>query len=157
MACLAVPSWLSPHHPRSKARGPGWKRRPPSGLRDEHRACHGRFRPAGEYLTPAGFQRAQNLPWIDRTGRHHHGDLVGARVVQVPGMDHIGRSRTQKSLPAMGRVGPTGIIPRKVGIRTPPISRVSRFAVHLLEAGCRAQARSKEGLNRVFDFWSHLL
>jgi len=105
--CLAFPSWLSSRHPRSKARRPGWKSKikPPSELQDENRAYLGRFRPAGEYLTPAGFQRAQNLPQNDRTCRHQDGDRVGAKVVQVPGLDHIDLSRIQKSFPELGRVG----------------------------------------------------
>ena len=139
VTCLAFPSWLNSHHPGSRARRPRWKGKikPPSGLRGEHRACHVRLRSAGEYLTPAGFQRAQNLPWIDRTRRHRD----GANVVQVPGMDHIGRSRTRKSLPELGRVGPTGIIPRKVEKRTPPISRVYGIAPpYLLKEGYLAPA-----------------
>mgnify|MGYP001825689928 CR=1 FL=1 len=119
--CLAIPSWLSSRHPRSKTRRPGWKgkNKPPSGLQGENRARLGRFRLAGEYLTPAGFQRAQNPPWIDRTRRHQNGDWVGAKGVQVPGMDHVGLSRIQKSLPEVGRVGLTGIIPRKLEKCTP--------------------------------------
>ena len=96
MACRAILS--GSHHPGAKSRRPGWKgkSKPPSGLRGEHRACLGRFRPAGDNLTLTGFQWASNLPRIDRTGCLHHGNPVGTRVIQVPGIDHMGRSRTQK-------------------------------------------------------------
>lgn len=45
------------------------------------------------HLTPAGFQRAQNLSHINRMRRPQDGDRVGPKVVQVPGLDHIDLSR----------------------------------------------------------------
>ena len=63
------------------------------GLQDEQRARLGESGPTGEYLTPAGFQRAQSLPQLDRTRRPQDGDRIGPKVVQVRNLDHLVRSR----------------------------------------------------------------
>jgi hypothetical protein len=155
--CLAIPSWLSSRHPRAKARRPGWKSKskPPSGLQGENRARLGRFRPAGEYLTPAGFQRAQNPPWIDRTRRHQSGDWVGAKVVQVPGMDHMGLSRIQKSLPEVGRVGLAVLYHENWKSVPPNLPSFRNCPLYLLRAGNLAPPGRQP--NRAFDFLFYLL
>jgi hypothetical protein len=72
---------------------------------------------------------------IDHTRRLQDGDRVDARVVQVPGMDHMDLSRIQKSLPGLGRVGLTGIIPRKLEKCTPQFPEFSELPLDLSEAG----------------------
>ena len=71
------------------------------GLQDEKRA-RPKSGPTGEYLTPAGFQRAQSLPQTDRTRRPQDGDRIGPKVVQVRNLDHMVRSRITGPLQGWG-------------------------------------------------------